>query len=180
MQCTRTTTAHTIISKQSAASAFRALNGGVTPTSGSRPAFILVQRQYGAPRRQFSVTPQRHLKSSSNLLIKEFFPVKESEHIKKTPPAWHHPIYSEEQMNLVGPSHRATRNWSDWVALIMVRVLRGGLDLASGYKHDKAIALNKNDPAAATQKFAMNERKYLVRNIFLESVAGEFDTKSYT
>ncbi|KAK5169123.1 inducible alternative oxidase 2 [Saxophila tyrrhenica] len=172
MQCTRRTAAHHILTKQSAASALKSLNGSITSSAASRPTFTLLQHQQTEPRRQFSLKPQRRFEASKNVLIKEFFPLKESEHIKKTPPAWHHPIYSEDQMNEVGPSHRETRNWSDRVALFMVRLLRGGLDLASGYKHDKAVKLNKQDPGAAQQKFAMTERKYLIRNIFLESVAG--------
>ena len=105
-------------------------------------------------------------------MMKDVFVEKESEHIKRTPPAWHHPVYTEEQMNLVGPSHRQTRDWSDRIALAAIRTLRWGMDLVTGYKHDTAVVLAKSDPRAAMQKFAMNERKYLIRNIFLESVAG--------
>ncbi|GAB7350974.1 hypothetical protein MBLNU459_g1471t1 [Dothideomycetes sp. NU459] len=46
------------------------------------------------------------------------------------------------------------------------------MDLATGYKHDHAVALGQKDPALANQNYAMTERKYLIRNIFLESVAG--------
>jgi hypothetical protein len=46
------------------------------------------------------------------------------------------------------------------------------MDLATGYKHDKAVALAKTDAALAEAKYGMNEKKYLIRNIFLESVAG--------
>lgn len=46
------------------------------------------------------------------------------------------------------------------------------MDLLTGYKHDEAVSLGHKDPALANTKFAMTERKYLVRNIFLESVAG--------
>jgi ubiquinol oxidase len=75
-------------------------------------------------------------------------------------------------MNAVVVAHREARNLSDRVALVSVRILRFGLDLATGYKHDKAVALGKKDPAAATQKYAMTAHKWLIRNIFLESVAG--------
>lgn len=75
-------------------------------------------------------------------------------------------------MKNVTVTHRKTRNWSDKVALSMVRFLRFMLDTVSGYKHDKAVALGQKDPALANQKYAMTERKYLTRNIFLESVAG--------
>ena len=84
--------------------------------------------------------------------------------------AWN--SYTEQQMRAVTIAHREAKTWSDWVALTAVRVLRFGLDFVSGYKHDKAVALSKKDLAAATRKYAMNEKKYLIRNIFLESVAG--------
>jgi len=75
-------------------------------------------------------------------------------------------------MNSVTVSHRETRDFSDRVALTMVRILRWGLDVASGYRHEKASELATTDPAAAARKYGMTERKYLIRNIFLESVAG--------
>jgi len=80
--------------------------------------------------------------------------------------------YTEEQMNSITISHRETRNMSDKVAFAMVKVLRWGLDLATGYKHDKAVTLGKKDPGAAEQKYGMTEYKYMIRNVFLESVAG--------
>jgi len=46
------------------------------------------------------------------------------------------------------------------VAYNMVRILRWGTDLATGYRHDP------NKP------YVMNERKWLIRFIFLETVAG--------
>lgn len=46
------------------------------------------------------------------------------------------------------------------------------MDLATGYKHDQAVALGNKDPHRANQRHAMTTRKYLIRNIFLESVAG--------
>ena len=78
-------------------------------------------------------------------------------------------------MNAVQVAHRDTRGFSDRIALGLTRMARFGLDLATGYKHDKAVALNKKDPAAANQKYAMTERKYLIRNIFLESIAGKYN-----
>lgn len=57
-------------------------------------------------------------------------------------------------------AHRETKNWSDWVALSMVRLLRFGTNLATGYRHD------------LTKPYVMNERKWLVRFVFLETVAG--------
>jgi ubiquinol oxidase len=81
-------------------------------------------------------------------------------------------MYTEEQMNKVIVHHRETRDWRDKVALNAVRVLRWGLDVASGYRHNKAKELSERDPAEAARKYGMTEKKYLTRNIFLESVAG--------
>lgn len=51
-------------------------------------------------------------------------------------------------------------------------MLRFGLDTATWYKHDKAVALNAKDPVAARQRYGMSEKKWMIRNVFLESVAG--------
>ena len=75
-------------------------------------------------------------------------------------------------MDAVTIAHRETRNMSDKVALLAVRVLRTCLDFATGYKHDQAVALGEKNPAQAQQIYGMTERKYMIRNIFLESVAG--------
>ena len=75
-------------------------------------------------------------------------------------------------MEEVKVAHRNAKTWSDYVALGSLRTVRWCFDLVSGYRHDKAVALNAKDPKAAKQKYAMSERKYMIRNIFLESVAG--------
>lgn len=75
-------------------------------------------------------------------------------------------------MRQVIVAHREAKTMSDKVALSAVKILRWGLDFATGYKHDKAVELDAKDPAAARKKYAMTEEKYMIRNIFLESVAG--------
>ena len=72
-------------------------------------------------------------------------------------------------MHSVVVSHREATTLSDRLAWNAVRMLRWGLDRVTGYKHAKAVALHNKDPAAAEQKYAMDERKYLIRNLFLES-----------
>lgn len=64
-------------------------------------------------------------------------------------------------MNAVEIAHRDAKTYSDKFALMMAKLLRWGLDLASGYKHAKP-----------GEPFQMSEAKYLTRNVFLESVAG--------
>lgn len=71
-------------------------------------------------------------------------------------------------MNDVKVAHREARNWGDKVALGAIRFMRWGMDLATGYKHDHEVQMSKDGKPA----FAMTERKYLIRNVFLESVAG--------
>lgn len=68
-------------------------------------------------------------------------------------------------------AHREAKNWSDWVALGTVRFLRWGTDLATGYRHDKEVAKAQKDPKNA-KPFQMTARKWMVRFIFLETVAG--------
>ncbi|QIW95435.1 hypothetical protein AMS68_000953 [Peltaster fructicola] len=150
MSCTRATTTRALLSKQSAASLLQSLNGSkVTPATG-RSTFVGFQH---GSFHQFS--------TSQRALIKEFFPKPDTPNIRTTEAAWQHPVYSPEQMSSIAVAHRETKNWSDYVALTMVRILRFGLDTVSGYKHDQAVALGHKDPAAAHKK-----------NIFLESVAG--------
>jgi len=75
-------------------------------------------------------------------------------------------------MESVVISHREAKTWSDWTALAAIRILRRGLDIATGYKHDHAVSVGDKDPAVANSRSVMTERKYMIRNIFLESVAG--------
>ena len=75
-------------------------------------------------------------------------------------------------MNDIKIAHREVKDWSDRAALVALRLLRWGFDLVTGYRHDSAVALAKKDPGKAEQKYSMTERKYMIRNIFLESVAG--------
>lgn len=114
-------------------------------TSLLRPLAVSASRQFSTSRR-------------SNL---EFFPPpKNLPNIKLTPPSWPHPGATEEQLKNVEIAHREVQTWSDYWAYNMVRMLRWGTDIATGYRHDP------NKP------YTMNERKWLIRFIFLETVAG--------
>lgn len=119
--------------------------------------------------------------STAKTLPFEFFSSKRSQEKKKdvlpvtiqSEPAWPHPVYTEKQANDIKIAHRETKNWSDWVALSAVRTLRWSFDRATGYKHDKQVALGKADAAnPPKQHFTMTSEKWLVRFIFLESIAG--------
>lgn len=154
----------TALSKPSAAQALKALNGKITPTS-ARPAFICVQQQWAMPqsRRQFS--------TGKPVLIKEFFPVAETEKVRKTEAAWRHPVYTQQQMEAIKIAHRDAKTFGDKLALNTVRFMRYMMDLATGYKHDPELARGEDSKKGRPVTY-MTERNWLVRFIFLESVAG--------
>ena len=83
--------------------------------------------------------------------------------------------YTENQLNAIQVAHRECKTWSDYLALGLVRLFRWGMDTATFYRHDNAVVKAvQDDPKPANQQawFAMNERKWLIRFVFLESVAG--------
>ena len=70
-------------------------------------------------------------------------------------------------MEKIRVEHRAAHTWSDRAALGLMRVARWGMDTATGYAAEV--------PAGSTTKtpwLRMDERKWLVRIVFLESIAG--------
>jgi hypothetical protein len=71
-------------------------------------------------------------------------------------------------------AHRKPKDFSDRVALGMVRFLRGVTDFATRYKHFVEVPAKASTPNAVqkTVPYGMSESKWLVRFIFLESVAG--------
>lgn len=70
--------------------------------------------------------------------------------------------------------HRIPEDMSDRFALFLMRCLRKGADIATGYSHDVTTPATASDPTAleSTKPYRMSERKWLIRFIFLESVAG--------
>jgi hypothetical protein len=76
--------------------------------------------------------------------------------------------------NNITYEHRQPRDWSDRIALGMMRMLRWGTDLATGYNHDveEPKKASDKDAMTTTKPYRMSERKWLIRFIFLESVAG--------
>ncbi|PGG97716.1 alternative oxidase, mitochondrial [Polytolypa hystricis UAMH7299] len=129
--------------------------------TGLRGSPVLLH-QFGISnnRRCFSITsPSR---------IKEYFPIVKTKHIVETETTWKHPVFTESQMKDITVAHREAKNWSDWVALGTVRLLRTATDFATGYKHPAA----GKKASAESKDFHMNEHKWMVRFIFLETVAG--------
>lgn len=75
-----------------------------------------------------------------------------------------HFSFTAKEMEGISIAHRDTQSWADKVALGAVRFLRLVMDTATGYRHPKENA--------GSPKSTMTEAKWLVRFIFLESVAG--------
>jgi len=73
-------------------------------------------------------------------------------------------------MSAIKIAHRQCKDWSDWVALAAVRMLRTSYDLATGYRHPKKLPNGEEKPVM----FKMTPERWLARFIFLESVAGVF------
>lgn len=71
-------------------------------------------------------------------------------------------------------AHRKPEDFSDRFALGVMRLLRWGTDLFTGYKHDVEVPKKASDegPVSGTKPYGMSERKWLIRFVFLESVAG--------
>lgn len=95
-----------------------------------------------------------------NAQLDFFPPPKNLPNIKLTPAAWPHPEFTEAQLKGIEVAHREAKGFSDKVAYNSVRLLRWGCDLLTGYRHDPS------------KPYVMSERKWLVRFIFLETVAG--------
>lgn len=65
-------------------------------------------------------------------------------------------------MTSIEIAHREPQDFSDRVALGMMRLLRWGTDTVTRYHHHE----DPNSP------YEMSERKWMIRFIFLETVAG--------
>ncbi|QRV77572.1 alternative oxidase [Ceratobasidium sp. AG-Ba] len=96
--------------------------------------------------------------------------------ITKTPTGdWvlFHPVYTEEELKSVSVLHRTPETAGDKIALRLVKLCRWGFDLFSGYKH-KPIPPGSNMSVAELRKggYLMTESEWLMRILFLETIAG--------
>ncbi|KAI2473618.1 alternative oxidase [Annulohypoxylon bovei var. microspora] len=113
--------------------------------------------------RAFSTTPANN--------FRDFFPTKETEHIRKTPAAWPHHGYTEQEMLSVVPSHRAAKTWGDWAAWKFMRSCRWGMDFFTGMQKEQKV--DKANPTIAVDTIKpLTEGQWLLRFLFLESIAG--------
>ncbi|EEH11461.1 alternative oxidase [Histoplasma capsulatum G186AR] len=138
-----------------------------------RPSTTAIRGLRGSPLLYHYATTSnnnvRYFSSTSRRWIKEFFaPPKETDHIVESVTTWKHPVFTEKQMKEIAIAHREAKNWSDWVALGTVRFLRWATDLATGYRH----AAPGKQGVEVPEQFQMTERKWVIRFIFLETVAG--------
>ncbi|KAL1856896.1 hypothetical protein VTK73DRAFT_8210 [Phialemonium thermophilum] len=131
----------------------------------ARPILPAAQHQHNAPSgpRSFSTT--------SATQLRDFFPPKETNFIRRTPPAWPHPGYTMEEMLAVVPGHREPKTVGDWFAWKLVRLCRWGMDLATGLREGQQVD-KKNPTTAVVASKPLTEAQWLIRFIFLESIAG--------
>ena len=159
----------------------------LSPTSTMHhiSATYLSQQHTPVPsRRSFSTTSPNHLK--------DFFPAKETEFIRTTPPAWPHHGYTEAEMLAIEPAHREPKTFGDWAAWKVIRLCRWGMDVATGLQPEQQVDMKHSTTStAATQPLTEGQwvcpiipsspliyptvtdlTLQLVRFIFLESIAG--------
>ncbi|KYK55946.1 Alternative oxidase [Drechmeria coniospora] len=123
-------------------------------------------------------TEQGHLTASTRLFsttavsrLRDFFPASDTPHIQKTKAAWPHHGYTMDEMAAVVPAHRAPRTVGDWVAWKIVRFARYWMDLATGM--DRKQQVDKKNPTTAVEaEKPLTEAQWLIRFVFLESIAG--------
>lgn len=154
-----------------AKTAYRAVSG-VKPLAYQLPAarISVICCQYRIPSQQvrnFSFTSKAPIQETQQLQLTAT-PARQRE----TKQSWPHPVYTEKQMQDIVIAHRDARNFSDKIAINAVRLLRGIFDFATGYKHDPKVAAGEKDAADAKNQFYMTEKKWMIRFIFLESIAG--------
>ncbi|KAI0404867.1 alternative oxidase [Xylaria palmicola] len=129
-----------------------------------RHAFIPAVSQSHGSTRTFSTTPINHMR--------DFFPVNETEHIRRTPPAWPHHGYSEQEMLAVVPVHRKPETWGDYFAWKFMRFCRWGMDFCTGMRSERKVVDTANPTTATYAVKPLTESQWLIRFLFLESIAG--------
>ena len=78
--------------------------------------------------------------------------------------------FNEPDMKSIHVEHRAPKDFSDRLAIGLVRLLRWGTDIATGYHHDTEEPKKASDGNAVVEKpkpYRMSERKWLIRFLFL-------------
>ncbi|GAA5985018.1 hypothetical protein JCM11641_000820 [Rhodosporidiobolus odoratus] len=150
-----TTTAHSTVAKEDA-EALEPSDGSVEPTRSFQPHF-----------QDLSRSPKSELGWQSS----------------RPHEAWvmSHPVYSKEELAVDIVHHKPT-NVGDKLAYWMVKAARKGFDVVSGYKHASPEAAreaaardgkgNLSSQELVKEGYLMNERQWMARILFLESIAG--------
>ncbi|KAJ9639831.1 inducible alternative oxidase 2 [Knufia peltigerae] len=137
----------------------------------ARPGGTFPIRRYNGFAEKTSSTPARCFSTTSVSRLRDFFPSQETKYIRQTPAAWQHHDFSEEEMLNVTPAHREPRSWGDWSAWKLIRFCRWGMDLATGLRAEQQSDKSKPTTAIVASK-PLTEAQWLVRFVFLESIAG--------
>ena len=74
-------------------------------------------------------------------------------------------------MNNIKIAHREAKTWQDKLAIGLMRTARWGMDLVTGYT-EKSVNVDENGKLMKKGWLYMDERKWLIRIVFLESIAG--------
>lgn len=149
-------------SKQLSRAVAPLLHQSTLASPGIRVATLVSIQQHGTTR-YFSTTPVTHLR--------DFFPVKETENIRQTLPSWPHHGYTEQEMLDVVPAHREPQTVGDWAAWKFMRFCRWGMDFFTGMEKEQAV--DKKNPTIAVNSIKpLTESQWMIRFIFLESIAG--------
>ncbi|KAK0746843.1 alternative oxidase [Schizothecium vesticola] len=142
-----------------------------SPKQLSRAVQVSVLSSPAGLRLTSHVQQPRHFSTTPATQLRDFFPEKETAYIRKTPPSWPHHEWTEQEMLSVVPEHREPKTMGDWLAWKLVRIARWGTDIATGIKPEQQSDKRKPTTAVAAQK-PLTEAQWLVRFIFLESIAG--------
>ncbi|KAK7923163.1 Alternative oxidase [Apiospora marii] len=130
-------------------------------SAGLKGTTICIQQRGNS--RAFSTTP--------DCKLRDFFPVKETEHIRQTLPAWPHHGYTEQEMLDVVPDHRPPQTMGERVAWKFMRFCRWGMDFTTGMQKEQKVD-KANPTTAVTAIKPLTEAQWLIRFLFLESIAG--------
>lgn len=84
-----------------------------------------------------------------------------------TPPQYPHAAWQNSDCELVEVTHRVPQDFTDWFANFCIKTVRRLFDFVTGYKKCDDI----NETFKGT-RYYMTSSKWLVRVIFLESIAG--------
>ncbi|KAL2200222.1 alternative oxidase [Corynascus similis CBS 632.67] len=135
------------------------------------PRLSTVDHQSWPSRQPALCFGRRNFSTTSASRLQDVFPAKDTPFIRRTPPAWKHPGYTEEELLAVTPGHRQPKTVSDWVAWKLIRLARWATDLVTGIGPEQQVDM-KNPTTAVTAEKPLTEAQWLVRIIFLESIAG--------